>query len=62
MKVCSMESGLKHRGQRSSSDNLYLFNSFLVVINIILCKNVKENCLNLFRSGINVAKPFLPII
>ena len=42
IKVCSVESGLKHRGHLSSEANLYFISSFLV--GIILCITLKENC------------------
>ena len=45
IKVCSVESGLKHRGHLSSEANLYFISSFLV--GIILCITLKENCLSL---------------
>ena len=43
--MCSVESGLKHRGHLSSEANLYFISSFLV--GIILCITLKENCLSL---------------
>ena len=52
-KVCSIESGVKHKGHLSSEADLYFCSSFFVVI--ILYTTLKVNCLSLLSfEGLHI--------